>query len=110
MGLAAASTAAIAPESGPPIVRAATNVNQTSIAPATGVRMNIASRPPTMINGASSTEKPGAHTGTDSEGSASDVTKPPGVNVFGASGQGTRVASSLAGCNRKDANASAMSA
>src|SRR5687767_14070490 len=100
----------MAPESGPPIVRPATNVNQTSAAPATGVKMNTASRPPTLINGASSTEKPGAQTGTDAEGFVSDVTKPPGANVFGASGQGTRAASSLAGCSRPAANASAISA
>jgi hypothetical protein len=72
--------------------------------------MNIASRPPATIRGASSTEKPGAQTGAHADGFVSDVTNPPGVNVFGASGHGALATSSLAGCSAPDANASAISA
>ena len=76
------STAAIAPAIGPAIARPATNVSHTSSAPAIGVKMKMASKPPIAINGASSSEKPGAHTGADAEGFVSEVTNPPGVNVF----------------------------
>src|SRR5687767_960079 len=97
------STAAMAPAMGPAIDRAATNVSQTSSAPATGVSRKIASSPPTVMSGASSSENPGAQTGADADGCVSDATNPPGVNVFAASGHGTRAASSLVGCSAPDA-------
>ncbi len=62
------------------------------------------------MSGASSTEKPGAQTGADADGLVSEDTKPPGVNVFGASGHGTSATRSLVGCNAPAANASAINA
>ena len=78
------------------MARPATNVSHTSSAPAIGVSRKIASNPPTAIKGARRIEKPGAHTGADTEGFVSDVTNPPGVNVFPASGHGTCATRSLA--------------
>ena len=86
------------------------NVNHTSSAPAIGVSMKMASKPPTAINGARRTEKPGAHTGADAEGFVSEVTNPPGENVFPASGHGTCATRALVGCSFPAANASAINA
>ena len=85
IGLAATSTADMAPADGPPSARPARYASHTSMAPATGVTPKSADGPPSFTTGASNSEKPGAHTGAAAEGSDCDGTKPPGANVFGAS-------------------------
>src|SRR5687767_13172642 len=102
--------AAIAPAPAPASERPARNDIHTSNAPASGVKKNSASRPPIATTGASSTEKPGAHTGAEADGLSSDGTNPPGVKVFGASGHGTDRTRSLVGCSAPAARASAISA
>ena len=104
------SAAAAAPAAGPAIRRAATNVHHTRTAPAIGESTNTPSSPPAATSGASSRENPGAHIGTYADRVSSDGWKPPGVNVFGASGHGTRSTSALVGWSEPDANASAINA